>query len=43
MRSASTAHMTVRQALGLLKEEGLVTTRQGVGSFVQGRPPLRLP
>src|SRR5207237_5096824 len=36
-----TAHMTVRQAVGLLKEEGLVTTRRGVGSFVQGRPPLR--
>jgi GntR family transcriptional regulator len=36
-----TTHMTVRQAVGLLREEGLVTTRQGLGSFVQGRPPLR--
>src|SRR2546429_2371039 len=36
-----TAHMTIRQAVELLKEEGLVTTRRGVGSFVQGRPPLR--
>jgi len=35
------AHMTIRQAVGLLKGEGLVTTRRGVGSFVQGRPPLR--
>jgi GntR family transcriptional regulator len=33
--------MTVRQAIGLLKEEGLVATRQGIGSFEQGRPPLR--
>jgi GntR family transcriptional regulator len=40
-RQYGTAHMTVRQAIGLLKEEGLVTTRQGLGSFVQTRPPLR--
>jgi GntR family transcriptional regulator len=36
-----TTHMTVRQAVGLLKEEGLVITRQGLGSFVRSRPPLR--
>jgi GntR family transcriptional regulator len=40
-RQYGTTHMTVRQAIGLLKEEGLVTTRQGLGSFVQTRPPLR--
>ena len=36
-----TAHMTARQALGLLKDEGLIATRQGRGSFVRLRPPLR--
>src|SRR3989440_8996788 len=36
-----TAHMRARQALGLLKDEGLITTRQGRGSFVRRRPPLR--
>jgi GntR family transcriptional regulator len=40
-RRYGTTHMTVRQAVGLLKEEGLVTTRQGLGSFVRNRPPLR--
>ncbi len=36
-----TAHMTARQAISLLKAEGLVDTRQGRGSFVRPRPPLR--
>jgi GntR family transcriptional regulator len=40
-RRYGTTHMTVRQAVGLLKDEGLVITRQGLGSFVQRRPPLR--
>jgi GntR family transcriptional regulator len=40
-RRYGTAHMTARQALGLLKDEGLITTQQGLGSFVRGRPPLR--
>jgi GntR family transcriptional regulator len=40
-RRYGTTHMTVRQAVGLLKDEGLVTTRQGLGSFVRNRPPLR--
>ena len=31
-RHHNTAHMTVRRAIGLLKHEGLVITRQGVGS-----------
>ncbi|MEA2592855.1 MAG: GntR family transcriptional regulator, partial [Actinomycetota bacterium] len=30
--------MTVRQAIGLLEEEGVVTTRQGSGTFVRQRP-----
>lgn len=36
-----TANMTARQAIGILKAEGLVTTRQGRGSFVRPKPPLR--
>lgn len=40
-RRYGTAHMTARQAIGLLKDEGLITTQQGLGSFVRGRPPLR--
>jgi GntR family transcriptional regulator len=40
-RRYGTTHMTVRQAVGLLKDEGLVVTRQGLGSFVGSRPPLR--
>ena len=40
-RRYGTTHMTVRQAVGLLKDEGLVITRQGLGSFVGNRPPLR--
>jgi GntR family transcriptional regulator len=30
--------MTVRQAIGLLEEEGVVATRQGSGTFVRQRP-----
>ena len=41
-RRYGTAHMTARQALGLLKDEGLIATRQGRGSFVRPRPPLRI-
>lgn len=36
-----TAHATVRQALTLLKTEGLIVTRQGRGAFVR-TVPLRL-
>jgi GntR family transcriptional regulator len=36
-----TAHATVRQALAVLKGEGLIATYQGRGVFVRGRP-LRL-
>jgi GntR family transcriptional regulator len=41
-RRYGTAHMTARQALGLLKDEGLIATRQGRGTFVRPRPPLRI-
>jgi GntR family transcriptional regulator len=37
----STANMTARQAIGILKAEGLVSSRQGRGSFVRPKPPLR--
>jgi GntR family transcriptional regulator len=30
--------MTIRQAIGLLEEEGVVATRQGSGTFVRQRP-----
>jgi GntR family transcriptional regulator len=40
-RRYGTTHMTARQAIGLLKDESLITTQQGLGSFVRGRPPLR--
>jgi GntR family transcriptional regulator len=35
-----TAHQTVRQAISLLKAEGLVIGRPGRGVFVRERPPL---
>lgn len=35
------ARGTVRQAIGLLKSEGLVVTEHGRGGFVRGRPPVR--
>lgn len=40
-RRYGTANMTARQALGVLKDEGLVVTSQGRGSFVRPRPPVR--
>jgi GntR family transcriptional regulator len=41
METYSAARATVRQALGVLKTEGLVTSEQGRGVFVRGRPPVR--
>lgn len=35
------ARGTVRQAIALLKAEGLVVTEHGRGGFVRGRPPVR--
>jgi GntR family transcriptional regulator len=35
------ARQTVRQAVGLLKSEGLVHAERGKGAFVRGRPPVR--
>jgi len=34
------ARGTIRQALGLLKGEGLIETRRGQGAFVASRPPV---
>jgi len=36
-----TTRMTVRQALGVLKSEGLVVSEHGRGVFVRPRPPVR--
>ena len=33
---------TIRQALALLRAEGLVDVRPGLGAFVAGQPPIRL-
>lgn len=40
MRYATT-NKTVREALGVLRAEGRVVPRQGVGVFVADRPPIR--
>lgn len=37
----SAARQTVRQAVSLLKAEGLVFAERGRGAFVRGRPPVR--
>lgn len=36
-----TARGTIRQALALLKSEGLITAERGRGAFVRSRPPVR--
>ena len=41
MENYGTARGTVRQAVALLKAEGLVQSEQGRGAFVRSRPPLR--
>jgi GntR family transcriptional regulator len=41
METYPAARATVRQALGVLKAEGLVRSEQGRGVFVRGRPPVR--
>jgi GntR family transcriptional regulator len=41
MESYSAARATVRQAVGLLRSEGLVFAEQGRGAFVRDRPPVR--
>src|SRR5436190_2036505 len=35
------ARGTIRDAVGLLRSEGLVRTEHGRGSFVRDRPPVR--
>lgn len=35
------ARGTIRQALAVLKTEGLITTQHGRGAFVRSRPPVR--
>lgn len=40
MERYGVARMTARQALGLLEQEGLTTTRSGVGVFVRGFQPI---
>src|SRR4051812_1724766 len=37
----SAARQTVRQALGVLKSEGLIYSERGRGAFVRSRPPVR--
>ena len=41
MDTYSAARATVRQAVGVLRSEGLVVAEQGRGAFVRGRPPVR--
>jgi GntR family transcriptional regulator len=41
METYSAARATVRQAVGLLRSEGLVLAEQGRGAFVRGHPPVR--
>jgi GntR family transcriptional regulator len=41
MANYSVARATARQALGRLKQEGLVSTVQGSGSYVRRTPPCR--
>jgi GntR family transcriptional regulator len=41
MSSYSAARATVRQAVGVLRSEGLVVAEQGRGAFVRSRPPVR--
>jgi GntR family transcriptional regulator len=41
MEAYSAARATVRQAVGLLRSEGLVLAEQGRGAFVRDRPPVR--
>lgn len=41
MDTYSAARATVRQAVGVLRTEGLVVAEQGRGAFVRGRPPVR--
>ena len=35
------ARMTIRNAMRLLQDEGLVTAEHGKGSYVRSRPPVR--
>jgi len=41
MADYGAARQTVRQAVALLKAEGLVYAERGRGAFVRGRPPIR--
>ena len=41
MDTYSAARATVRQAVGVLRSEGLVVAEQGRGAFVRSRPPVR--
>jgi GntR family transcriptional regulator len=41
METYSAARATVRQAIGVLRTEGLVVAEQGRGAFVRSRPPVR--
>jgi GntR family transcriptional regulator len=41
METYSAARATVRQAVGVLRSEGLVVAEQGRGAFVRRRPPVR--
>src|SRR3954452_13605994 len=41
MDELGVARGTIRQAVGLLRSEGLVRTEHGRGSFVRDRPPMR--
>jgi GntR family transcriptional regulator len=41
MEDYGAARQTVRQALAMLKAEGLVYAERGRGAFVRGRPPVR--
>src|SRR6266545_1481441 len=41
MADYGAARQTVRQAVALLKSEGLVYAERGRGAFVRGRPPVR--
>lgn len=41
MEHYGVARMTIRNALRLLQDEGLVTSEHGRGSYVRSRPPVR--